>query len=137
MEEEETNSAGPVSGERYEVVGTTLPLQSVTEDISLVIDENDTMTFVNEILKCGFIIYDITANPSEIVKVHDTLKSKNIFTRVYFYKTIYISVLEEAIKSIQELGPKTYEHYPIVRTFILISTIMTWGASKPIDAVNI
>lgn len=35
------------------------------------------------------------------------------------------------------MGPKTFKLYSEVRVFILISTVMTWALTKPIDPVSI
>lgn len=44
--------------------------------------------------------------------------------------------MDEKIESMKELGPKTFKNIEEVRVFILISTVMTWALTKPIDPVR-
>lgn len=74
---------------------------------------------MEEILRCGFIVYDITQDNEEIVKVERILKA-----------------IKKHLKKIEEIGPKTYEKYTDRRVFILLSTVMTWAKTKSTDSVN-
>lgn len=59
---------------KYEVVGTLeYSIHNKSEDILFTLDENNQEEFLAEILKCGYIIYDITKNESEIPKALATL----------------------------------------------------------------
>lgn len=42
-------------------------------------------------------------------------------------------VIEKELERINAIGPKTFYNFPDVRVFILISTVMTWGLTKPLD----
>lgn len=44
--------------------------------------------------------------------------------------------MEAEIEKLKELGPKTFKGIQELRVFILISTVMTWALTKPIDPVN-
>jgi hypothetical protein len=104
---------------KYEVIGTlSARFKDPTEDILYTTDEIDEH-FRDEILRCGYIIYDISKYPSEISKALKTL-----------------SILTEQLDEVNRIGPKTYEHFAEVKIFILISTMMTWGLTKPLDPVG-
>lgn len=120
MEPEEKPKEGKATLPKvnYEVVGTLqYPWHKKTEDISKTLDETQP-DFIQEVLKCGFVIYDITKNENEIPKALATLGE-----------------MEKELDRIREMGPKTYKQYSDIRVFILISTVMTWALTKPIDKV--
>ncbi|GJQ87854.1 hypothetical protein Trydic_g1126 [Trypoxylus dichotomus] len=103
-------------GEKYEIIGTLqIPLHKKSEDILYTINEGDE-NFIKEILKCGFVIYNICGDKNEISKALNTL-----------------SQMADEIEKLKEVGPKTFKGYSDLRIFILLSTVMTWGATKPID----
>ncbi|KAK5648243.1 hypothetical protein RI129_003135 [Pyrocoelia pectoralis] len=117
-EETENEEMPPavVNKTNYEIIGSLhKQFHKKTEDILFTLSETDD-TFLENIMKCGFIIYDITQNSDEIPKALDTL-----------------SKIENEIEKLQTLGPKTFKRIPEVRVFILISNIMTWALTKPID----
>ncbi|XP_044264906.1 adenylate kinase 7-like [Tribolium madens] len=102
--------------DKYEFIGTLSSVyREPSEDILYTLSEDDE-DFREKILKCGFIIYDITKYPKEIEKALKTL-----------------SILTEQLDKISKIGPKTYEQFNETKIFILISTIMTWGLTKPLD----
>lgn len=39
----------------------------------------------------------------------------------------------DEIESIKSIGPKTYQRYDRVYVFILISSVLSWSKTKPID----
>lgn len=103
----------------YEIVGTLkYPFHEKSEDILYTISEDDE-NFYEEILKCGVVVFNITQNSGEIGKVHGILKA-----------------IKGYLKKIEKIGPKTFENYKQQRIFILLSTVMTWGNSKPLDPVR-
>lgn len=105
-----------IPGVNYEVIGTMqYNWLKKTEDILQTLDETQP-NFMQEVLKCGFVVYDITRDENEIGKALETLKE-----------------MEKLVQRVKELGPKTYKMYSETRVFILISTIMTWALTKPID----
>lgn len=59
---------------KYEIIGTLeYDFHNKSEDILYTIDESKEEEFMSEIMKCGYIIYDITKNKSEIPKALATL----------------------------------------------------------------
>lgn len=55
--------------EKYEIIGTLeYNFHKQSEDISSILDESKQDEFIEEIMKCGYIIYDITKNEKEIPK---------------------------------------------------------------------
>ncbi|KAK9728749.1 hypothetical protein QE152_g17073 [Popillia japonica] len=118
-EEEVLPKPGKVGGDlgaKYEIIGTLqASFHKKSEDVLYTISEEDD-NFLNEILQCGFIIYNIINDKNEIPKALQTLTS-----------------IENEIEKLKEIGPKTFKHYSDVRVFVLLSTVMTWGTSKPID----
>lgn len=102
----------------YEVVGTLRhPWKKKSEDILQTLDESQP-DFMQEVLKCGFVVYDITIDEGEIPKALAALAE-----------------MEKEVDKVVEMGPKTFKMYSDVRVFILISTVMTWALTKPIDKV--
>lgn len=121
MEPEEKSKPGkPIIPKfKYEVVGTLqYSWHKKTEDVSLVLDEADP-EFMQNVLKCGFVVYDITKDADEIPKALATLAE-----------------MEKEVDKIKEMGPKTFKLYSNIRVFVLISSIMTWALTKPIDKVK-
>ncbi|XP_017781619.1 PREDICTED: adenylate kinase 7-like [Nicrophorus vespilloides] len=119
IEEEEKVSKVQVStfGLKYEVIGTMRhKFGKQSEDISKIISENDKEEFKKEVMRCGYILYDISQDEAEIPKALETLK-----------------FIEEEIDKVKDVGPKTFKKFETSRTFILISNIMTWANTKPID----
>ncbi|XP_018322860.1 adenylate kinase 7-like [Agrilus planipennis] len=120
LEEEEEKSRpvyfGPDMAKNYEIIGTLrYQFHRPTEDISKVIKETDE-DFFTQVFNCGFIVYDITEDPSQIQDALDML-----------------TAIEKEIESVKDIGPKTFERWDETRVFILLSTVMTWGKSKPVD----
>ncbi|XP_031327506.1 adenylate kinase 7-like isoform X2 [Photinus pyralis] len=106
----------PAHRTKYEMIGSLYKqFHKKTEDILFTVNETDE-NFLENIMKCGFVIYDITQNPDEIPKALDTL-----------------SKIENEIENLKKLGPKTFKKIAEVRVFMLISTVMTWALTKPID----
>lgn len=50
--------------------------------------------------------------------------------------SILFLVLQSKLEEVKEIGPKTYAQYDKVRVFILISSVLTWALTKPMDPVN-
>ncbi|XP_067000043.2 adenylate kinase 7-like [Anabrus simplex] len=103
---------------QYEIVGTVSnPDYIKTESIKEIItDPKDRENFLPQIMKCGFIIYDITRDSSQINEA----------------KWVLDAIIEE-LNTLQSSTPKAFKKMTDVRVFILISTIMTWARTKPID----
>lgn len=121
MEPEEKSKPGKavIPKFKYEVVGTLqYSWHKKTEDISLILEEAHP-EFMQDILKCAFVVYDITKDANEIPKALATLAE-----------------MEKEVDKIKEMGPKTFKLYPNIRVFILISSVMTWALTKPIDKVK-
>lgn len=109
----------PTMGEHYQVMGTLMAdFHKPTEDISFVLKENEDSYF-DEILKCGIIIFDITEDEAEIPKASEILE-----------------VIEQHLLSVDAVGPKTFAALPEMRVFVLVSNVMTWALTKPIDPVS-
>lgn len=82
MVEEEQESrtklaASAVEQIKYEIVGTVKDVHyKQTEGITSILYESDEANFMKEVMKCGFIVYDITIDAGEIPKVLDTLQGR-------------------------------------------------------------
>ncbi|KAJ9599411.1 hypothetical protein L9F63_010102, partial [Diploptera punctata] len=88
-----------------------------TEDIKeIILDPSDRETFLPKILKCGYIIFDITSDITQIQEALWILKA-----------------IESYLDSLHEEEPRAFTRMEDVRHFILISTIMTWALTKPIS----
>lgn len=68
------------SAYNYEIIGTREHyFHNKSEDILYTVDESNQDEFINEILKCGYIIYDITKNEKEIPKALETLRGSFLY----------------------------------------------------------
>ncbi|XP_043799816.1 adenylate kinase 7-like [Apis laboriosa] len=67
-------------------------------------------------MKCGIVIYDITQDQSQIKEAQWALKS-----------------IVQRLENVQQVSPKAFKRSDEVRYFILISTIMTWANTKPLN----
>ncbi|KYN20601.1 Putative adenylate kinase 7, partial [Trachymyrmex cornetzi] len=104
---------------KYEVTGTVLDRKySYPEDV-IVINSDDKDLLLSEIMTCGIIIYDIIQEPDQIKEACWVLKE-------------IINMLE----SIEKKSPKAFKRKEPTRHFILISTIMTWAFTKPLDPTD-
>lgn len=64
---------------KYEIIGTLhKPFHKKSEDILFTMRE-ESEDFFENIMKCGFVIYDITKDPEEIPKALSTLAGNNLF----------------------------------------------------------
>ncbi|XP_069671701.1 adenylate kinase 7-like isoform X2 [Periplaneta americana] len=101
----------------YEIIGTVKNSEyRKTESIKSIIDSSNREEFLPIILKCGFIIYNISEDNSQISEAYWTMKA-----------------IEAQLDKMKEEEPKAFEAMKDIRHFILISTIMTWALTKPID----
>ncbi|EGI65491.1 Putative adenylate kinase 7 [Acromyrmex echinatior] len=104
---------------KYEVTGTVLDRKySYPEDV-IVINSDDKDLLLSELMTCGIIIYDITQEPDQIKEACWVLKE-------------IINMLE----SMEKKSPKAFKQKEPIRHFILISTIMTWAFTKPLDPAD-
>ncbi|KYM83836.1 Putative adenylate kinase 7 [Atta colombica] len=104
---------------KYEVIGTVLDRKySYPEDV-IVINLDDKDLFLSELMTCGIIIYDITQESDQIKETCWVLKE-------------IINIL----KSMEKKLPKAFKRKEPTRHFILISTIMTWAFTKPLDPAD-
>lgn len=72
----------------YEIIGTReYYFHNKSEDILYTVDESNQDQYINEILKCGFLIFDITKNEKEIPKALEALKSS--YRYITFYQKPY------------------------------------------------
>ncbi|KAF5275019.1 hypothetical protein FQA39_LY06956 [Lamprigera yunnana] len=116
MEETETKEVTEEIPHNYEIIGSLRKsYHKPTEDITFTLQEEDD-DFMSKIMKCGFVVYDITQDPQQIPKALATLEE-----------------MHKSIENMKELGPKTFKKMEELRVFILISTVMTWAFTKPID----
>ncbi|KAF5274111.1 hypothetical protein FQR65_LT04509 [Abscondita terminalis] len=101
-------------GKKYEVIGSVYKTRSGVPEETLFVTNEEDENFMTNIMKCGFVVYDISQNPNEIVKALATIRE--IYNKI------------ETMKE-QSKNKKPEES----RVFILISTVMTWAFTKPID----
>ncbi|XP_012286013.2 adenylate kinase 7 [Orussus abietinus] len=99
---------------KFEVIGTVMDREyRIPEDVTMVIKcEAERESFLSELMKCGYVIYDITHDASQIAEAQWAL---------------------EELEKMKEETPKAFKRSEGTRHFILISTIMTWALTKPLD----
>ncbi|XP_011694075.1 PREDICTED: adenylate kinase 7-like [Wasmannia auropunctata] len=104
---------------KYEVIGTVLDRKySGPEDVT-VINSDDKDLLLSELMICSVIIYDITQQPDQIKEACWILKE-------------IVRMLED----MERKSSKTFKRDEPTRYFILISTIMTWAFTKPLDPAD-
>ncbi|XP_032682245.1 adenylate kinase 7-like isoform X2 [Odontomachus brunneus] len=82
-------------------------------------NSDDKNLLLSEVITCGVIIYDITQEPNQIEEACWILKE-----------------MVHALECAQEKSPKVFKQQEPTRYFILISTIMTWALTKPLDLAD-
>nr|CAD7445814.1 unnamed protein product [Timema bartmani] len=102
----------------YEIIGTLQdPDYKLPEGIKeIVTNTSDRESFSQKLVKCGAIVYDITNDPGQISEALWALKA-----------------LQHHLDNMKHDTPKAYNNLKETRHFILISTMMTWALTKPID----
>ncbi|KYM99929.1 Putative adenylate kinase 7, partial [Cyphomyrmex costatus] len=109
-----------VEGSRkYKVTGTVLDRKYLCPEDVTVINSDDKDLLLSELMTCGIIIYDITQEPDQIKEACWILKE-----------------LIRMLESMEKKSPKAFKQEESTRYFILISTIMTWAFTKPLDPVD-
>ncbi|KAF7413721.1 hypothetical protein HZH68_002210 [Vespula germanica] len=111
---------------KYEVIGTLLEyVYPYPEEVTRIVrDTDDRKDLLSELMKCGVIIYDITQDRSQVEEA-----SWEILESSDDDKATKISNKENK----RSKRSRTKEIAKIPRYFILISTIMTWAFTKPLD----
>ncbi|XP_018338500.1 PREDICTED: adenylate kinase 7-like [Trachymyrmex septentrionalis] len=118
-EKEKWSGKSAEDSRKYEVIGTVLDRKySYPEDV-IVINSDDKDLFLSELMTCGILIYDITQEPDQIKEACWVLKE-------------IIKMLE----NMKKISPKAFKQKEPTRHFILISTIMTWAFTKPLDPAD-
>nr|KAF7434234.1 hypothetical protein H0235_002425 [Vespula pensylvanica] len=117
---------------KYEVIGTLLEyVYPYPEEVTRIIrDIDDRKDLLSELMKCGVIIYDITQDRSQVEEASWVLQAiQEILESSDDDKATKISNKENK----RSKRSRTKEIAKIPRYFILISTIMTWAFTKPLD----
>ncbi|XP_075223888.1 adenylate kinase 7-like [Lycorma delicatula] len=112
---------GPIN---YELVGTLKwdhPKEKMDEFFSymneiLKREKDNNLNFLLRVFKCGVICFDITTDPSEIAEARFVLDA-----------------LTHKLARMEEMSPKKFPEMDITVTFLILSPLMTWAATKPID----
>ncbi|OAD61393.1 Adenylate kinase 7 [Eufriesea mexicana] len=108
----------PDIAEKYEVIGTTLdPEYPKPEDVTMIIkDAGNRDALLQELMKCGIVIYDITQDESQVDEARWALRS-----------------IVQELEKMEQISPKAFKRSDEVRYFVLISTLMTWANTKPLS----
>ncbi|KAK2577085.1 hypothetical protein KPH14_005893 [Odynerus spinipes] len=105
---------------KYEVIGTLLEYKyPYPEEVTRVVkDTASRKELLSELMKCGIVIYDITWDRSQVEEASWVLEA-----------------IQEKLEVSGDTvtNKKKKEKVEIPRYFILISTIMTWALTKPLD----
>ncbi|KAK9300199.1 hypothetical protein QLX08_007043 [Tetragonisca angustula] len=103
---------------KYEVIGTISdPERSAPEDVAVIIkDARNRDALLQELMKCGIVIYDITEDQSQVEEARWALKS-----------------IVQQLERKEQISPKAFKRSDEVRYFVLISTLMTWASTKPLS----
>ncbi|XP_043583830.1 adenylate kinase 7-like [Bombus pyrosoma] len=67
-------------------------------------------------MKCGIVIYDITQDQGQVEEARWALK-----------------YIVQQLEKMEQLSPKAFKRNNEIRNFILISTLMTWANTKPLN----
>ncbi|XP_077272220.1 adenylate kinase 7 isoform X2 [Temnothorax americanus] len=101
---------------KYEVIGTVLDREYSCPENVTVINSDDQGLLLSELMICSVIIYDITQEPDQIKEACWVLKE-----------------IVHMLESTEKKSPKAFKREEPTRHFILISTIMTWAFTKPLN----
>ncbi|XP_076388236.1 adenylate kinase 7 [Megachile rotundata] len=121
-EEEEGFRAGkprtPETPKQYEIIGTAMDPEYIKpEDVTMIVkDFGNRDAFLTELMKCGVVVYDITENADQIDEAIWTLKA-----------------ITRELENMEVMTPKAFKRSDEVRYFVLISTLMTWANTKPLN----
>ncbi|XP_071559247.1 adenylate kinase 7-like [Temnothorax nylanderi] len=85
----------------------------------MVINSDDQGLLLSELTNCSVIIYDITQEPDQIKEACWVLKE-----------------IVHMLESMEKKSPKAFKREEPTRHFILISTIMTWAFTKPLNPAD-
>ncbi|XP_046399944.1 adenylate kinase 7-like [Ischnura elegans] len=97
---------------KYIIIGTSKSENlEISEETTIIVDDQDKSHLLKILLSCKYIIYDVSENPSQIPEAEWA-----------------INALDGEINIKKENG----ENIDAIN-FILISTILTWAQTKPID----
>ncbi|XP_071878435.1 adenylate kinase 7 [Bombus fervidus] len=106
------------SPRKYEVIGTiSSPEHSAPEDVVMIIkDARNRDALLQELMKCGIVIYDITQDQGQVEEARWALK-----------------YIVQQLEKMEQISPKAFKRNNEIRNFILISTLMTWANTKPLN----
>ncbi|XP_026668562.1 adenylate kinase 7-like isoform X2 [Ceratina calcarata] len=79
-------------------------------------DTSNREMFLQKLMNCGIVIFDITLDRNQVEEARWALKS----------------IVQELEKR-EQISPKAFRRNNEVRYFILISTLMTWANTKPLS----
>ncbi|KAL0269649.1 UNVERIFIED_CONTAM: hypothetical protein PYX00_007306 [Menopon gallinae] len=127
MSEEGNEYVEPIKEKKREnfyIIGTAdfmkNPDYTKPESVNEIVNEQEKTAFLEKILTCGVIIYDISNTLScHPVQIEEA--------------TWVINSIVNQLEDVQKHAPKLFRKYKDCRTFVLISTILTWAKTKPID----
>ncbi|XP_063713342.1 adenylate kinase 7-like isoform X2 [Symsagittifera roscoffensis] len=90
----------------YQVIGTMMNPQAPKPDwVKYVLDSGDRAQLLEHLVECDMVIYDITEDPNSV---------------------------DEAAWAIESMEAEL-EHWIGQKLFILVSSVLTWAKSKPLD----
>ncbi|XP_024945261.1 adenylate kinase 7 isoform X2 [Cephus cinctus] len=106
------------SPRNFQVIGTVMDREiRQPEDVTMIIRHpSNRESYLKELMKCGIIIFDVTLDNNEIDEA----------------RWAFEAVAKE-LEKIAENTPKAFKRIEDVRYFILISSVMTWSLTKPLD----
>ncbi|KAK6635168.1 hypothetical protein RUM44_000417 [Polyplax serrata] len=108
----------------FELVGSidfvNNPKYIKSEAIMELFDNEKKSQFLEKVLSCGVIIYDITST----LYCHP----KQIEEAMWVAESIH-----RRLEYLEKSQPRVFQKYTDCRTLILVSTLLTWAKTKPID----
>nr|XP_034195712.1 adenylate kinase 7-like [Osmia lignaria] len=106
------------TSKQYEIIGTTLdPEYPKPEDVTMIIrGTKNRDAFLADLINCGIVVYDITHDSDQIDEA-----------------TWALQAIAQNLENMELIAPKAFKHSDEVRYFVLISTIMTWANTKPLN----
>ncbi|KAK0074332.1 hypothetical protein PV326_012537, partial [Microctonus aethiopoides] len=103
----------------YEITGTIVSNDYQAPKNVRIVDINNRTILLNELMKCDYVIYDITLDDKQIQEANWSVKA-----------------IADKLEKASEENYLSNNNKKMIHYFLLISNIMTWAMTKNLDPEN-
>ncbi|KOC66213.1 Adenylate kinase 7 [Habropoda laboriosa] len=138
------------SPKNYEIIGTISdPDNPTPEDVTMIIKEpRDRDALLEELMKCGIVIYDIAENEDQVEEARWAMQWSSGSQDPPGFRALRVTesprsqgflryqgprAIVQELEKMEQAAPKAFKRNNEVRYFVLISTLMTWALTKPLN----